>query len=69
MHSELFDFCPRSFLIPKDIESLKSYMVKYKNKTFICKPSDGAEGCGISLVNKFKDLPSHVLNGDDYVVQ
>jgi rubredoxin len=28
-----------------------------KQTTWIVKPEDGAEGCGISLAKEFKDIP------------
>jgi len=37
-------------------------------KTFILKPSGGAEGCGIIIVQQFKKIPSFVFS-QDYVAQ
>jgi len=44
-----FNFIPRTYLLPnKDAQALKKAMASGK-KTFIFKPANGAEGCGISL--------------------
>jgi len=63
----VFNFVPRSFLLPKDRDALEAYMAK-PNKTFICKPREGCQGAGIVMVKNFKDLPSFVVNSSDYVV-
>jgi len=66
-NKNVFNFVPRSFLLPKDRDALEVYMAK-PNKTFICKPREGCQGSGIIIVKKFKDLPSFVVNSSDYVV-
>jgi hypothetical protein len=43
-------------------------MAKYPNRPYIIKPSGGAEGCGIFLVMRFKDIPAYALQ-QDYVAQ
>jgi hypothetical protein len=48
-HPKEFDFVPSSFLMPEEEIELKAHMSKCNGKTFICKPSDGSEGCGIIL--------------------
>ena len=48
-HPEEFDFVPRTFTMPEDAQILLDFMKKHPTKTFICKPSDGSEGCGILL--------------------
>lgn len=64
---KVFNFVPRSFLLPRDRDALETYMAK-PNKTFICKPRAGSQGAGIVIVKNFKDLPSFVVNSSDYVV-
>ena len=44
-----FDFIPQTFLLPQEGAQLKQAMKKSKG-TWIVKPKDGAEGCGIFLV-------------------
>ena len=61
-HSDDFDFIPKTFCLPKEIDKLKTHMNKHQNKTFIFKPTEGAEGCGILLAQKFKDIPKIALN-------
>ena len=43
-------------------------MKAHPKKTFICKPEDGSEGCGILLAQKFKDIPP-LVHEKGYVVQ
>ena len=52
-----YSFVPKSYNMPQDEDALKAYMKKHPNKTFICKPNEGSEGCGILLAKKFKDIP------------
>jgi len=56
-----FNFTPTTYVLPAEIKQLQSRMAKYPNRPFIIKPSGGAEGCGIFLVMKFKDIPAYVL--------
>lgn len=52
-----FKFMPDSFLLPDEVQDLEQHMRLNPNQTFICKPSRGRGGEGISLVKKFTDLP------------
>ena len=52
-----YRFMPDSFLLPDEISDLEMHMRHYPNQTFICKPSRGRGGEGISLARKFADLP------------
>ena len=57
-----FNFIPRTYLLPnQDREALRVAMHSGK-RTFIFKPAGGAEGCGISLAQKFNKIPTHVQN-------
>ena len=43
-HAREFNFLPKTFCLPKEMEGLKEYMKENSGKTVICKPADGAEG-------------------------
>jgi len=58
---------PESFLLPDEASNLESYMRHNPNKTFICKPSRGWGGEGISLARKFSDLPKSAF-AQEYTV-
>ena len=46
-----YNFVPLTYVLPEQTQQLKSAMAKGKGKrTFILKPSGGAEGCGIMIV-------------------
>jgi len=47
-YGEAYDFFPKSFLLPEEKSKLEQAMHNKKG-TWIVKPSDGAEGCGITL--------------------
>lgn len=53
---------PDSFLLPDEIQDLEMHMRHYPNHTFICKPSKGRGGEGITLARKFTDLPKNAFN-------
>ena len=67
-HPDIFDFVPRTFSMPEDSQILHDYMKAHPKKTFICKPEDGSEGCGILLAQKYKDIPP-LVHQNGYVVQ
>ena len=48
---------PDSFLLPDEVQDLEMHMRHFPNQTFICKPSRGRGGEGITLARKFSDLP------------
>lgn len=66
-----YDFFPRTFLIPEDVDEFKDFCKNNKNKLFISKPSGGCQGDGIKVFNNFKDLPISVYTpmGNQMVVQ
>lgn len=53
---EEFEFCPKTWVLPYDAADLKATMQKKGNATFIAKPSCGAQGKGMILARKWKDL-------------
>ena len=52
-----YRFMPDSFLLPDEVQDLEMHMRHFPNQTFICKPSKGRGGEGITLAKKFSDLP------------
>lgn len=52
-----YKFIPESFLLPDEMSDLELHMKHNTSHTFICKPSKGRGGEGISLIKKFGDLP------------
>lgn len=67
-YPEEFNFLPRTFTLPGEEDKLQQYMKQNPAKTFICKPDEGSEGCGILLAQKYKDIPKVAFNSP-YVVQ
>lgn len=59
---------PDSFLLPDEIQDLELHMRHYPNQTFICKPSRGRGGEGITLARKFTDLPKSAYT-QEFLVQ
>jgi glutathione synthase/RimK-type ligase-like ATP-grasp enzyme len=59
---------PDSFLLPDEIRDLEQHMRHFPNQTFICKPSRGRGGDGISLIRKFSDLPRSA-NTQEFLIQ
>lgn len=53
---EEFEFCPKTWVLPYDTADLRTTMQKSRNATFIAKPSSGAQGKGMILARKWKDL-------------
>lgn len=63
-----FNFVPLTFDLSHEKDALKRYMASHKGKTYIVKPHAGAEGCGIFLVQQFKQIPPHAF-AQGYIVQ
>ena len=63
-----YRFMPDSFLLPDEIQDLEMHMRHFPNQTFICKPSRGRGGEGISLAKKFSDLPKAAFT-NEFLVQ
>lgn len=59
---------PDSFLLPDEVQDLEMHMRHFPNQTFICKPSRGRGGEGITLVRKFSDLPKAAFT-HEYLIQ
>jgi glutathione synthase/RimK-type ligase-like ATP-grasp enzyme len=59
---------PESFLVPDELQDFEMHLRHKPNQTFICKPSRGRGGEGISLVRKFTDLPKNAVS-NEYLVQ
>ena len=63
-----FNFVPLTFNLANEAVACKRYMGLHKDKTFIVKPHGGAEGCGIFLVQSFKNIPQHAF-AQGYICQ
>ncbi|KAL4508036.1 hypothetical protein ABPG72_021409 [Tetrahymena utriculariae] len=68
---EHFDFFPKTYLIPEQIDELKAAYKKNSKKLCISKPSSGCQGDGIKLIEAIKDLPisSYTPYANQLVVQ
>ncbi|KAH9492090.1 Tubulin polyglutamylase ttll7 [Bulinus truncatus] len=64
-----FNFVPKTWILPTDYTLLQNYAkdmkMRRKSKTFIVKPSNGAQGHGISLYKNAEKIPS----AEHFVVQ
>ena len=56
-----YNFVPKTFSLATEASMLKRYMAQKKGKTYIVKPPAGAEGCGIFLVQNYKQIPVHAF--------
>ena len=65
---DIYNFFPKTYTMPTDKAELRADM-KRKKTYFICKPSSGSQGDGITLIRKLKDI--RVLNKtiEDFIVQ
>ena len=63
-----YRFMPDSFLLPDEVQELEKFMRVHPNQTFICKPSKGCRGEGISIIKKFAELPKNSAT-QEYQVQ
>lgn len=52
---EEYDFFPRTFLIPEELEEFTEFS-KNSKKIFIAKPSSGSQGDGIRIIKTPKEL-------------
>ena len=59
---------PDSFLLPDELHDFEINMRHHPGHVFICKPSKGRGGEGITLARKFSDLPKNATT-HDYLVQ
>ena len=53
----LFDFMPRSYVVPEQKEELEKVMKQPGAKPLIVKPPNWFCGIGIKLINKVEDIP------------
>ncbi|CAE8612104.1 unnamed protein product [Polarella glacialis] len=59
---EAFSFSPKTWILPQDAADLRSAMMRSgKEDTFIAKPTGGAQGKGIILAKKWKELEGIVM--------
>ena len=53
----MFNFIPKGFNLPEDMDAIKEYKRKYPGVTFIAKPAVGGQkNEGIFLFKELKDL-------------
>ncbi|XP_052777435.1 tubulin polyglutamylase TTLL7-like isoform X2 [Mya arenaria] len=66
---EEYNFVPRTWILPSDFNIVQNYMkdlrAHKKSKTFIVKPSNGAQGHGISIHRNLDKLPTN----EHFIVQ
>ncbi|CAG9335546.1 unnamed protein product [Blepharisma stoltei] len=62
---EVYNYYPKTWLVPAELSDLRLYSSKEKNQVFIVKPEASCQGRGIFLTKKFDDFSFD----DRYVVQ
>ena len=62
-----YNFVPLTFLMPKEEEDFQNFFKK-KKKTWVWKPSSGAQGDGLQLINEIWEI-SELLKRDEYIIQ
>jgi tubulin polyglutamylase TTLL6/13 len=65
MLPHLYNFYPKTFVLPSDYSLLRQYMEASKKRTVIVKPSAGCQGKGIYMTRRMDDI----LPFEDVVVQ
>ena len=55
--ADIFDFMPRTYVVPQDMDELVKKMQEH-GKPMIIKPPNWFCGIGIKLINKIEDIPS-----------
>lgn len=63
-----YKFMPDSFLLPDEMQDLELHMKHNPTQTFICKPSRGRGGEGITLAKKFNEIPKAAHN-NEFLIQ
>ena len=67
-HPEAFDYIPRSFILPAQLQQFKHYqLIAGKSATYIAKPLQGSQGDNIVLFKDLRELQSKRF--DELVVQ
>ena len=62
---EIYNFHPKSFIIPLELSELQKYMLsipKKTERTVIVKPDCGSQGKGILIIQDFDDLDDYDEN-------
>ncbi|XP_013397848.1 tubulin polyglutamylase TTLL7 isoform X2 [Lingula anatina] len=69
LHPDEYNFVPKTWILPADYSVLQNYAkdlkAKKKHRTFIVKPSTGAQGHGISLYKNAEKIPQ----SEHFIVQ
>lgn len=67
LYENMYDFFPKTWILPADSSDLKNHFNFKKSKTFIVKPVANCQGRGIYLTREFDKIKMN--NGEQYVVQ
>ena len=62
-----YNFVPMTFLMPQEDEEVKKVVSK-KKRTWVWKPSSGAQGDGLQLINELWEV-NELLKRDEYIIQ
>jgi len=65
--NEIYEFFPKTWILPADSSDLKNQFSPNKSKTFIVKPVANCQGRGIYLTREYEKI--NQKNGEQYVVQ
>ena len=70
-HPKIFNFYPRTFMLPEETDEYSDYHETHRKKTFVSKIDSGSQGFGIRILQKPADLPQLFGNSnmDEKVVQ
>lgn len=67
-YPEVYNFVPRSFLLPAETEAFKQAIAADPKVTWICKPSMGSYGDNIELINAYDELSEDILK-EEFLAQ
>lgn len=58
LYGSIYGFTPLTFILPNEYKQVISYWTKDGNEKtmWICKPTDGRRGIGITIIDKMDDL-------------
>lgn len=65
-YPDAYDFFPQTWVLPYQLQKLRSFSQENPKRTFIVKPKASCQGRGIFLT---KDIEGQLQPGDSYVVQ
>ena len=58
LYGSIYNFTPLTFILPNEYKQVINYWTKEGNEKtmFICKPTDGRRGQGITIIDSMEDL-------------